>query len=152
MTASQTCAPMTADGVYPANFCKMLPYAGTPIEDRLRKEHRLTGTLSCPDYDFHDPRLDWYAMFVLETFRVRNFDPQGLVERLRSARFEALLAREFGLSLVKDDHERRMASLTARATSFTNTKSRVCSPLPYMIGTSPPRSLLLKIATTPASP
>jgi radical SAM superfamily enzyme YgiQ (UPF0313 family) len=36
-------------GSYPVNFCKMLPYAGTPIEDRLVKEGRLKGSIIAPD-------------------------------------------------------------------------------------------------------
>ena len=43
------------DGYFPINFCKMLPYAGTPIEARLRNEGRLKGTITQPDYGFGDP-------------------------------------------------------------------------------------------------
>jgi len=105
----------TTDGACPANFCKMLPYAGTPIEGCLRRQNRLKGTLSQPDYDFRDPRLDWYALFVLYTFRDRNFDHAGLVERLRLACFDAVLAKVFDAYTEADAYEKQLAALTARA-------------------------------------
>jgi radical SAM superfamily enzyme YgiQ (UPF0313 family) len=84
---------MMSDGRAPINFCKMLPYGGTPIEVQLRQEGRLRGTVSQPDYAFHDPRLDLYAHFVHQAFQKRNFKYSGLVERLRAALFDVVLAR-----------------------------------------------------------
>jgi anaerobic magnesium-protoporphyrin IX monomethyl ester cyclase len=51
---------IAGDGSAPANFCRMLPYGGTPIRDRLLAEGRLRGDIRHPDYDFLDPRLDEY--------------------------------------------------------------------------------------------
>lgn len=51
---------ITADGGTAAVFCRMLPYDGTPIKDRLAAEGRLTGDVCDPDYDFLDPRLDGF--------------------------------------------------------------------------------------------
>jgi radical SAM superfamily enzyme YgiQ (UPF0313 family) len=48
------------DGTLPVVFCRMLPYAGTPIEEQLDREGRLRGDLINPDYDFLDPRLNGY--------------------------------------------------------------------------------------------
>ncbi len=106
---------ITADGGCPANFCKMLPYAATPVEERLRKEGRMKGTLSQPDYDFLDPRLDWYSLYVAMVFRFRNFDKLGLVERLRLARFDQLLAKAFEDGLWVDDYEKAIRALTTRS-------------------------------------
>ena len=51
-----------ADGSGGAVFCRMLPYGGTPIRDRLRAEGRLRGDVRRPDYAFLDPRLnDFHA-------------------------------------------------------------------------------------------
>jgi anaerobic magnesium-protoporphyrin IX monomethyl ester cyclase len=80
------------DGKAPMNFCKMLPYAGTPIEVQLRREGRLRGTISQPDYSFLDPRLELYTHFVHQTFQKRNFTYSGLVERLSTCLFDAVLA------------------------------------------------------------
>jgi radical SAM superfamily enzyme YgiQ (UPF0313 family) len=46
------------DGMLPVVACRMLPYAGTPIEDKLRREGRLRGDVLNPDYAFREPRLD----------------------------------------------------------------------------------------------
>lgn len=51
---------ITADGTMAAHFCRMLPYAGTPIERQLAQEGRLRGTVVEPDYDFHDARLNGF--------------------------------------------------------------------------------------------
>jgi anaerobic magnesium-protoporphyrin IX monomethyl ester cyclase len=77
------------------HFCKMSPYAGTPIAGRLKSEGRLEGTAACPDYRFLDGRLDFLQLFYSQTFNVRNFDDRGLVERLRFAKFDACVVRKF---------------------------------------------------------
>jgi radical SAM superfamily enzyme YgiQ (UPF0313 family) len=87
---------MMSDGAAPVNFCKMLPYAGTPIEAQLKLEGRLRGSISQPDYPFLDPRLDIYAHFVHVTFQKRNFKYSGLVERLCTCLFDIELARLSG--------------------------------------------------------
>ncbi len=106
---------VTADGTCPANFCKMLPYAGTPIEARLRKEGRLKGTVSQPDYEFLDPRLDWYALYAAKAFRFRNFDRLGLVERLRLVQFDQVLAEAFEAAPWVNEYKNALRELTARA-------------------------------------
>lgn len=105
---------IAADGSCSLPFNKMLPYAGTPIETRLKKEGRLKGTLSNPDYDFLDPRLNFYAMFVSQVFRFRNFDMLGLVERLRAARAVQLLMRRFHDASGADEYEEALLRVTAK--------------------------------------
>lgn len=83
------------DGYFPINFCKMLPYAGTPIEARLRDEGRLKGTVTQPDYGFSDPTLDWYEFLVQKAFSRRNFSPDGIVALLQQADFDWRLATYF---------------------------------------------------------
>lgn len=80
----------------PVSFVKMLPLAGTAIEKRLSDAGRLVGTDVRPDYDFLDQRLDYYALFVMLNFSERNSSPNGLVEKLRQAYFDCLVARTFG--------------------------------------------------------
>ena len=48
---------IAGDGSVAAVFCRMLPYDGTPIKDRLAAEGRLKGDVCDPDYDFLDPRI-----------------------------------------------------------------------------------------------
>lgn len=75
------------------NFCKMSPYAGTPIQRRLREQGRLEGSLACPDYRFLEPKLDLLQAFSAQTFNYRNFADDGLVERLRFAKFDVCLLK-----------------------------------------------------------
>jgi radical SAM superfamily enzyme YgiQ (UPF0313 family) len=109
---------VSLDGSYPVNFCKMLPYAGTPIEDQLIREGRLKGTIAEPDYDFVDPRLDWYAFLVKRIFRHRNFDQLGLVSLLGTAQFNQLLVRKFSPELASPDYEQSIKEYIHRDNVF----------------------------------
>src|SRR5262245_37041970 len=79
------------DGWTVAPFCRMLPYAGTPIQRRLEAEARLIGTPFEPDYKFLDPKLDLFYEWMVRTFYERNFTNQGLCHILRGLLFEAHL-------------------------------------------------------------
>jgi anaerobic magnesium-protoporphyrin IX monomethyl ester cyclase len=103
-----------SDGKAPVNFCKMLPYAGTPIEAELKYEGRLRGTISQPDYAFLDPRLDLYAHFVHQTFQNRNFKYSGLVERLCTALFDVVLMQMTEEAPLTRDYERQLQRITRR--------------------------------------
>ena len=76
------------DGWTVATFCRTLPYAGTPIADKLRAEGRLLGSQFDPDYNFLDPRLDHFYDWMLHTFHRRNFTDAGLCHILRGLQFE----------------------------------------------------------------
>ncbi len=86
---------ITDEGRALANFSKMVPYAGTPIARSLKKEGRLEGTIASPDYSFRDPRLNILQLFISWAFNFRNFDREGLVERLRQARFDGMVLDKF---------------------------------------------------------
>jgi len=77
------------------HFTKMLPYAGTPIAHELEKEDRLKGTIAAPDYDYRDPRLNLLQLFFTQAFHYRNFENNGLVERLRHAKFDGIVLNKF---------------------------------------------------------
>ncbi len=79
------------DGWSVAPFCRMLPYAGTPIRRKLEAEGRLLGTAFEPDYKFLDPKLDLFYDWMVATFYQRNFTNQGLCHILRGLLFEAHL-------------------------------------------------------------
>lgn len=79
------------DGWTVAPFCRMLPYAGTPIKRKLETEGRLLGTPFEPDYKFLDPKLDLFYDWMVKTFYERNFTNQGLCHILRGLLFEAHL-------------------------------------------------------------
>lgn len=104
-----------SDGSCPLNFCKMLPYAGTPIETRLTEDNRMTGSLSQPNYDYDDPRLGWYELFCAKVLHARNFDSLGLVERLGVAKIDYIIAREFHGEEGIAAYGEQITSLTARS-------------------------------------
>lgn len=95
----------------PLAFVKMLPLAGTAIQHRLTVEGRLTGDDVRPDYDLLDPRLNYYSLFVILKFSFRNSDPQGLVERLRLAHFDGVVARSLEKVPWADDYLRSLHDL-----------------------------------------
>ena len=99
----------------PISFAKMLPLAGTPIERRLTEESRLIGTSVRPDYDLLDPRLDYYALFVILNFSFWNSDPFGVVERLRAASTNCRLSQHFRPSPRVDEQRNALDDLIARA-------------------------------------
>lgn len=79
------------DGWSVAPFCRMLPYAGTPVRRELEAQGRLLGSSFEPDYRFLDPKLDLFYEWVLATFHTRNFTSEGLCHLLRYSLFEARL-------------------------------------------------------------
>lgn len=64
---------IVGDGSAPAEFCRMIPYDGTPIKDELAREGRLRGDVCNPDYDFLDPRLELFFHQVNEALNVTGW-------------------------------------------------------------------------------
>jgi len=90
------------DGWSVAPFCRMLPYAGTPIKQRLEQEGRLLGTTFEPDYKLLDPKLDLFYDWMVNTFYQRNFTNQGLCHILRGMLFEARLRLDTERSVTEE--------------------------------------------------
>jgi hypothetical protein len=79
------------DGATPISFCRTLPYAGTPLETRLREEGRLIALDFNADYKFLDPRLDKFYEWSLGAFADRNHTATGTANLLRLLIFDAHL-------------------------------------------------------------
>jgi anaerobic magnesium-protoporphyrin IX monomethyl ester cyclase len=124
------------DGWSVANFCRTLPYAGTPLKAQLEAEGRLKGTPFEPDYDFLDPRLDRFYDWMLATFRQRNFSNSGLCHILRALVFEAHLKLPGYRSFAALDRA-YTHSLTARCNGYALNTLR--SALDYCARTPPER-------------
>ncbi|MBK8489736.1 MAG: cobalamin-dependent protein [Saprospirales bacterium] len=103
------------DGYFPINFCKMLPYVGTPVETQLRAEGRLKGTVAHPDYNFLDPRLDAYAFLVQRIFSKRNFSADSGAALLQKADFQHRLAKSFHQDSATDEYGKTLRALIARS-------------------------------------
>lgn len=78
-------------GYAAAGFCRALPYAGTPMEKRMRVEGRLEGAAFQADYRFLDQRLDTLWDFSLVAFAGRNYGKNAVWDLLRGLLFEARL-------------------------------------------------------------
>jgi anaerobic magnesium-protoporphyrin IX monomethyl ester cyclase len=64
---------IVGDGYMAAEFCRMIPYDGTPIKDQLAQQGRLRGDVCNPDYDFLDPRLTDFYVVVNELLNVTGW-------------------------------------------------------------------------------
>lgn len=80
-----------AGGYAAAGFGRTLPFAGTPIEQRLRAEGRLSGPALEAEYAFLDPRLNILWDFLTVAVCGENFAEIALSERMRGLLFEARL-------------------------------------------------------------
>jgi anaerobic magnesium-protoporphyrin IX monomethyl ester cyclase len=109
------------DGWSVAPFCRMLPYAGTPIKRQLEAEGRLLGTPFEPDYKFLDPRLDIFYEWMIATFYERNFTNQGLCHLFRGLNFEAhlRLTTRNRVSDAQRAHLRHLTSVCNRVACYT---------------------------------
>ena len=62
----------------PFNFCRAEAYAGTGLETKLRKEHRLLGNYFGIDYRLKDPCAEAFHKIANHAFFDRNFSDNGL--------------------------------------------------------------------------
>jgi radical SAM superfamily enzyme YgiQ (UPF0313 family) len=110
---------ITADGTVPVVFCRMLPYAGTPIEETLAKEGRLRGSVDSPDYDFVDPRLNPYFEALNQCVSDWIQGADGLANQLNFAWQEYwVIRRLFPPVAGLQAYESFLRSLTSRSNTF----------------------------------
>jgi radical SAM superfamily enzyme YgiQ (UPF0313 family) len=64
---------IVGDGYAAAEFCRMIPYDGTPIKDELAAQGRLRGDVCNPDYDLLDPRLEIFFQQIDEALKVTGW-------------------------------------------------------------------------------
>lgn len=64
---------IVGDGYMAAEFCRMIPYDGTPIKEQLAREGRLRGDVCNPDYVFLDPRLTEFYVLVNELLNMTGW-------------------------------------------------------------------------------
>ncbi len=83
------------NGSSPVTFCKMIPYAETPIEKKLMSEGRLKGSILYPNYDFLDPRLDKLFSYLSRIFYKWIFTNEGILVKLRWHRMELAVLKKF---------------------------------------------------------
>ena len=109
---------ISGDGSVAAVFCRMLPYDGTPIKDRLAAEGRLRGDVCDPDYDFLDPRLDGFHAELDRMMKLSGWihGHQALSPMLNWAWNEvAVLEGLFPRLAGMPDYRRALAAITAES-------------------------------------
>jgi anaerobic magnesium-protoporphyrin IX monomethyl ester cyclase len=106
---------VTGDGRAAAVFSRMLPYGGTPIRDALKKEGRLRGDLTRPDYVFLDLRLNEFYDLLMPTVRPW-IHRQGLTYQLDYAwdEFTTLTRLTRGMQGA-EEYRKALQSLTMEA-------------------------------------
>lgn len=83
------------DGSSPITFAKMLPYAETQIEYRLREEGRLKGPPGFEDYEFKNPCLNSLYALMVECFQEWIGQRDGVLNLARWARYSLAVHRKY---------------------------------------------------------
>jgi len=86
---------ISCNGFMPINFCKMLPYAGTLVEQELAAAGRLKGRAGWVDYDFLDESLNRMFAFVTDSFYTWIMGHEGLLNTQRWARYRLAIYRKY---------------------------------------------------------
>lgn len=122
---------IVGDGCAPVVFCKMLPYAGTPISETLGTAGRLRGTVVQPDYDFLDPALDEFYSKLNTALNAWVYGEDAVSHYLNLAWHEvAIIKRLFPLvmnieryvtdlrDLTRQSNERVLTAVELSASTF----------------------------------
>jgi anaerobic magnesium-protoporphyrin IX monomethyl ester cyclase len=102
-------------GHFIITFCKMVPYAGTPIENLLETEGRLRGETIAPDYSFSDPVVEWFAYIFRRIFLKRNHMDNGLVRMIQSIDYQYRVYKSFESRATLNGFQKELTTLTKRA-------------------------------------
>jgi radical SAM superfamily enzyme YgiQ (UPF0313 family) len=112
---------IVGDGSAAAEFCRMIPYDGTPIKDDLAAAGRLRGDVCNPDYDFLDPRIETFFHRAYEALHVTGWihGMQALSPQIKFAWNELAIMRGLTPDLPGiDDYGERLRAIT-RASNET---------------------------------
>lgn len=110
---------ITDGGLVPVHFCRMVPYAGTPIETSLAREDRLSGDVTNPDYDFLDNRMESFFNAVSVATNDWINGANSLKNQVSWAWQEHwVLKRLFPPLQDHDAYERSLRSITHRSNQY----------------------------------
>lgn len=102
------------DGSSQVVFGKMIPYASTPIESKLKEEGRLRGSMINPDYDFLDSRINDLYSFLVIAFRPWIQDKEGVFAKVHWHRFEvAVLKKFYPMLKMLNEYEKSLRTIVA---------------------------------------
>jgi anaerobic magnesium-protoporphyrin IX monomethyl ester cyclase len=86
---------MRKQSFFPLNFCRVEVYAGTAIEERLRREGRLIGDYRGYSYAIRDLRAQRAYELFRPVFWPRNFGPNGMHHESMKVDYEYHVLRHF---------------------------------------------------------
>ena len=107
---------IVGDGCAAAEFCRMIPYDGTPIKDELARSGRLRGDVCDPDYDFLDPRLERFFAEINEALNLTGWihGLHALSPQLKFAWAEMAIIERLLPGLAElDEYRARLRRITA---------------------------------------
>ena len=103
---------LCGDGSSSITYCKMLPYAGTRVEQELRLAGRLNEQTGHADYSFLDPRVDQLFEWFSQVFSTWIRGHHGVLNLSRWARYHsAVLSRVQPSTNESNDLRRRTRNL-----------------------------------------
>ncbi len=100
---------------HPVNFGRAEPYHGTPLQQRLAAEGNLSGSYLGNGYRVKDDRTELLFRICAAVFRQRNYDADGVHNRVMGIGYLARLLEHFH----GQDAEGRHAALLEEATTLT---------------------------------
>ncbi|MEW6363156.1 MAG: radical SAM protein [Acidobacteriota bacterium] len=115
---------LCGDGSAAVSLGKMLPLAGTRIDEELRKLKRLRGTSPYEDYAFRDGLLDEYFRALSDAFRLWMHGDGGVMTLSRWVHLQAAALRRF-----YSDGEDTQAALWDTVSSANRFMIRSCQSL-----------------------
>ena len=106
------------DGYASVTYCKMRPYAGTPIEADLIESGRLNGSIGFEDYNFLDAVVGQYQKFMSKCFAEWINSHDGLLNISRWARLKSLICRKYYRQDDMRDFRSEISDLTTNANNY----------------------------------
>ena len=110
---------MAGAGQAPLSFGRMEIYAGTPIQERLQREGRLSGSYLAWNYSIADPRVELLFRLMIATMRHRHYDNDGLAKQCSIACYEWTMARYVLRHQANSALERQLQTIVARANNHS---------------------------------
>ena len=84
---------MAGEGKSPLSYGRLEVYAGTPIQERLLREGRLTGNYLAWNYTMPDPRVELLFRMMYAVMRQRHYDNTGAGKQCLLAYYELMMYR-----------------------------------------------------------
>jgi radical SAM superfamily enzyme YgiQ (UPF0313 family) len=138
---------LCGDGSSPITFCKMLPYAGTQVEQRLKEQGRLIGKAGFADYRFYDVALDRLYATMMDSYRDWVADHDGVLNLARWARsYTSVLRKYYPDTAALRDVERAMRNTLSQSNCFFIQSARELTDLFRLEGSPSPAELERKKA------